>query len=113
MWANHRDSVLSTLSNGMTNRRLFKIEITPEAQSASRIQQQLKTYVEKYGISEQEAAYFISSDVIATDMYTEKDDSIDILYKDGSTKDISIASDMLNIELLSKKVRKYYFAYLR
>ena len=113
VWANHRDSVLSTLSNGMTNRRLFKIEITPEAQSASRIQQQLQTYVEKYGISEQEAAYFISSDVIATDMYTEKDDSIDILYKDGSTKDISIASDMLNIELLSKKVRKYYFAYLR
>lgn len=112
VWTNHRDSVLSTLSNGMTNRRLFKIEITPQPQTASRIQQQVQTYVEKYGISEQEAAYFISSDVIATDMYTEKDDSIDILYKDGSTKDISIASDMLNIELLSKKVRKYYFAYL-
>lgn len=113
VWTNHSDIVLSTLSNGMTNRRLFKIEITPEPQTPSRIQKQLRTYVEKYGISEQEAAYFISSDVIATDMYTEKDDSIDILYKDGSTKDISIASDMLNIELLSKKVRKYYFAYLR
>jgi hypothetical protein len=46
-------------------------------------------------------------------MYSEKDDSIDILYKNGTVKDISKASDMLNIELLSKKVIKYYFAYLR
>jgi hypothetical protein len=46
-------------------------------------------------------------------MYSEKDDSIDILYKDGTVKDISRASDMLNIELLSKKVVKHYFAYLR
>ena len=46
-------------------------------------------------------------------MYSEKDDSIDILYKDGRVKDISRASDMLNIELLSKKVVKYYFAYLQ
>ena len=45
-------------------------------------------------------------------MYNERDDSIDILYKDGSVKDIS-GFDMLNIELLSKKVVKHYFAYLR
>jgi hypothetical protein len=46
-------------------------------------------------------------------MYTEKDDSIDILFRDESIKDISEASDMLNIELLSKKVKKYYFAYYK
>jgi hypothetical protein len=46
-------------------------------------------------------------------MYSEADDSIAILYKDGTIKDIAEASDMLNIELLSKKVWKYYFCYLR
>jgi hypothetical protein len=46
-------------------------------------------------------------------MYNEADDSIAILYKDGSTQDIAEASDMLNIELLSKKVGKYYFCFLR
>jgi hypothetical protein len=45
-------------------------------------------------------------------MYNEFDDSIDILYNDGTVKDISEASDMLNIELLSKKIEKYYFACL-
>ena len=66
-----------------------------------------------FKISEKEARYFVSSDIITTDMYNENDDSIDILYRDETIKDISEASDMLNIELLSKKVEKYYFAYYK
>ena len=46
-------------------------------------------------------------------MYNQYDESIKILYRDGSIKDIATAADMFNIELLSKKVEKYYFAYLR
>ena len=53
------------------------------------------------------------SETVSTNMYSEADDSIDILFKDGSTENISRASDMLNIQLLSKKVRKYYFCFLR
>ena len=30
-------------------------------------------------------------------MYKKEDDSIEIIYKDGSTRDIAKASDMLNI----------------
>jgi len=36
-----------------------------------------------------------------------------MLYRDGSTKDISEASDMLNISVLSKQVRKHYFCYMK
>ena len=32
-------------------------------------------------------------------MYKKEDDSIEIIYKDGSTCDIAKASDMLNISL--------------
>ncbi len=66
-----------------------------------------------FNISEKEASYFVSSDIITSDMYNENDDSIDILYRDESIRDISEASDMLNIDLLSKKVKKYYFAYYK
>ena len=113
VWSNHPDKVLSVLSNNMIDRKLFKIEITEEEPSHERHEVMLKRYSEKYRLSRHEAAYFIVSDVLTTDMYSEKDDSIDILYKNGTVKDISKASDMLNIELLSKKVIKYYFAYLR
>jgi len=46
-------------------------------------------------------------------MYNVDDDSITILYKDGTTKDIAEASELLNVQLLSKKIRKYYLCYQR
>ena len=42
-------------------------------------------------------------------MYKKEDDSIEIIYKDGSTCDIAKASDMLNISLLSRKVKKILY----
>ncbi len=113
VWASHPDKVLSLLSNGMVNRKLFKIEITPKKQRALKVEEFVKKYESKYNLSEHEARYLISHDVITTNMYSEEEESIDILYNDGSIKDISLASDMLNPELLSKKIGKYYFAYLR
>ncbi len=113
VWASHHDTVLSVLSDGMVNRKLFKIEIREERASKEKVSRRLQAYMERFGITEHEATYFIASDSVATDMYNKEDDTIGILYKDGTVKDISKASDMLNIELLSKKVEKYYFAYLR
>ena len=113
VWSTHKDIVLSTLSKGMINRRLFKIEITNQPHDKEKIITHLNNLMRHFNISKNEAHYLISSDVITTDMYTEKDDSIDILFRDESIKDISEASDMLNIELLSKKVKKYYFAYYK
>jgi len=113
VWSTNDDTVLSVMSEAMVNRRLFKIEISEQPFGEERAEKMKKIFAEKYRISLEEAACFISSDKLSTDMYNERDDSIDILYKDGSAKDISRASDMLNIELLSKKVVKHYFAYLR
>ena len=113
VWCTHEDIVLSTLSKALINRRLFKIDISQRPHDTERIDSYVRKLMQHFKISEKEARYFVSSDIITTDMYNEKDDSIDILYRDGSIKDISEASDMLNIELLSKKVEKYYFAYYK
>ncbi len=55
----------------------------------------------------------MSLNTIQKDMYSVDDDSIDILYKDGTIRDITNASEILNVALLSKKIRKYYFCYQR
>ncbi|MCL2650963.1 MAG: HD domain-containing protein [Candidatus Azobacteroides sp.] len=109
----HQDKVLSTLSRGLVNRQLFKIEVKSEPFEESILNEKIQYYVKHLGITAQEANFLISSDEISTNMYNEADDSIDILFKNGETKDIAEASDMLNIELLSKRVKKYYFCYLR
>ena len=113
VWSTHKDIVLSTLSKAMINRRLFKIEITNEPHEIEKIKPHIQNLMQHFKISDKEASYLVSSDIITTDMYNENDDSIDILYRDETIKDISIASDMLNIHLLSKKVEKYYFAYYK
>jgi hypothetical protein len=64
-------------------------------------------------ISENDTAYLMSLTEIGKDMYNPEDDSIGILYKDGTVKDIAEASEILNVQLLSKKIRKYYLCYHR
>ncbi|MDR1368522.1 MAG: HD domain-containing protein [Dysgonamonadaceae bacterium] len=113
VWTDHPDKVLSCLSKGLVDRQLFKIEIASNPFGREFQENKIRKYAREFDISLEDAAYFVSSDEISTNMYHEADDSIDILYKNGDTKDISDASDMLNIQLLSKKIRKYYCCFLR
>lgn len=113
VWSTHEDLVLSILSKALINRKLFKIDISHEPHDSDKLETYVNKLMRHFKISEHEARYFISSDIITTDMYNENDDSIDILYRDETIKDISEASDMLNIDLLSKKVEKYYFAFYK
>jgi HD superfamily phosphohydrolase len=112
-WVYHPDKVLSLLSKGLVNRNLFKIDFYPEPVSSDLTKQKINCLASEYGLSPEDAEYLVFTAEISTNMYNEADDSIDILFKDGSTKDISIASDMMNIQLLSKKIGKYYFCFLR
>ena len=112
-WEKHPDKVLSLLSRGLLNRNLFKIEMSSTPVSQDIITKKTAMYAQTYGLSPEEASCLISADAITTDMYREEDDSIAILYKDGTIKDISEASDMLNIQLLSKKIKKYYLCFLQ
>jgi HD superfamily phosphohydrolase len=113
VWCSHPDVVLSTLSQGMVNRRIFKVEISTEPISEERKKELTLRISQQLNISTSEASYFISTPSIEKNMYNPADDSIDILYNDGSIKNVAEASDMLNISLLSKKVKKYYLCYLR
>lgn len=113
VWSNHPDKVLSTLSLGMINRNVFKVEISPAPISEERKKELTLQISQQLNIPLSEANYFVSTPSIEKNMYEPADDSIDIIYKDGTIKNIAEASDMLNISLLSKKVKKYYICYHR
>ena len=113
VWSNHPDKVLSTLSLGMINRNIFKVENSAEPIGEDRIKELTLQISQQLGITLSEANYFVSTPSIEKNMYDPADDSIDIIYKDGTIKNIAEASDMLNISLLSKKVKKYYLCYQR
>lgn len=113
VWAQNDDKILSILAGDMINRNIFKVEIHEnhiDEETISALQNKL---AEEAGVSIEEAQYLFSVSRIQKDMYDVNDDQISILYKDGTIKDITDASDLLNVSLLSKKIRKYYLCYQR
>ena len=113
VWTSDEDKILSLLATDFVNRQLFKVEVHDEPISEEEqiaIQQKL---AKEANISFEDAKYLMSVNTIQKDMYDVNDEKIGILFKDGTIKDIAEASDLLNIALLSKKIRKYYLCYQR
>ena len=109
-----KDTVLAALCSQFANRKLFKVEsLTGKQQGDELREKYLKKYQEHFRISAYEAAYFIGEEVVSTDTYSPEDESISILYKDGTIKDIADASDMLNIQVLTKTVEKHFLCYCK
>ncbi len=107
-WQKHDDTVLRLLSEAFVNRRLFKGKLLDAPLSRSAQAALRQEYAARFGITEQEAEYFFVEHVSTSNTYSEKDDSIDILYNDGTVRDIADASDMLNLQTLTYKPHKQY-----
>ena len=113
-WRHHEDKILSTLATDMLDRHIFKVEVSEEPFEASHIETIAQEISAHMDISIEDAKqYMMSINTISKDMYNVDDDSIAILYKNGDIRDISEASELLNVQLLSKKIRKYYLSYQR
>ena len=112
-WAIGTDPVLRLLCTAFTNRKLFKVQLLNAPMTPDRIEEQTAFYRQQLSLTDEEARYFFSEHSSVTNTYSQKDDSIGILYKDGSVKDIAEASDMLNLQVLTKRVEKHYLFYYR
>ena len=114
VWRHDDDKILSTLATDMLDRHLFKSVVSEEPFAEDVIAQTAAPIATDMGISEADARrYMMSLGTMQKDMYSVDDDSIDILYKDGTIRNILDASEILNVQLLSRKVRKYYLCYHR
>ena len=113
VWKKSDDKILSTLATDMLDRHLFKVEVTEGAPTEEYVNDIRQHIAARMDIPLEDTRYMMSLTELGKDMYNPEDDSIGILYKDGSVKDISEASEILNVQLLSKKIRKYYLCYHR
>lgn len=113
VWQNSEDKILSLLTKDMINRNVFKVEVREKPVTEEEIYALKDNIAKHFSITFDDATYMMSVNTIQKDMYDINDDKIAILYKDGTLKDISEASEILNVELLSKKISKYYLCYQR
>jgi hypothetical protein len=111
-WISSDDKVLSALSRSFINRQLFRGQLldaplTDEQKSALN-----KEYAAALGINEADAEFMWSEHVSTSNTYSEKADSIDILYSDGKVRDIADASEILDLAALTRKpIKRYLFKY--
>ncbi|MBQ7421229.1 MAG: HD domain-containing protein [Prevotella sp.] len=112
-WAQDDDKILALLAKGLLERRIFKVEVREEPPAAEELEAIRKSLAEHFGVGLEDADYLMGINTLQKDMYDINDDHISILYKDGTLKDVAEASEILNVSLLSKKIRKYYLCYQR
>ena len=102
-WSLHKDRILSFLATSLMNRSLGKIIISDKA-----FDEEQKSRLCRYE-SEEEKRYFTASDKLHNKAYNFSDTGINILFKDGSVKEICEASDQLDRNFLSKEICKYFY----
>ncbi len=114
VWQDYKkDYVLSELSRRLTNRQLLKSNWRNEPFPEELIQELREGFALKHQITVEDAAFFIFSDATSNSAYTYKGSQINILYRDGTVKDITKASDCDNLATLATPVIKYYMCYPR
>ena len=112
-WMSCEDKVLAYLSSAFTNRQLYRGRILAEPLTDSEKAMLERHYVQVLGIDPADAHYFYSEHVSTSNTYSEKDDSIDILYNDGTVRDIASASEILDLKTLTRKPHKLYLFQFR
>ena len=108
VWTEDSDKVISKLSEMLVNRNLLKVKISTNKFSDKEMEKTLNFNQKTLGFNNEEMQYFVFQKEMENNAYDPRKDKIKILFNDGSLKDITEASDNLNISALSKAVKKYY-----
>ncbi len=111
VWQFHSDKVLSLLSRNLVDRNLHKVEIAKEPFSPDRILMEKELVRTQFGLNDEEIDYFVYSELLSNNAYSQVKQTINLLMKNGSIMDVSMASDNLNISALAQPVEKYCLCY--
>ena len=91
---------------------MYKCRLQTDAFNENEIEDKKNLVAEKFNVSKQEAGYFIFTGEAMNTTYTLKDERINIIFKNGSYRDISQVDDPLIHKTLSMPVKKFYICEL-
>ena len=106
-WQNSDDKILAFLSKSFINRRLFKIKLSSRAIEPE-IVDNLRSTLD---LPEDELSYFYDSGSVSNAAYINTGQKIKMLRKDGKVIDIEEATDLPNINAMSRIVSKNYLCW--
>jgi hypothetical protein len=111
-WLRHQDPVLSGLSTMLINRRLLKARLQARPFDPGIVEGYMQSAMNRLHISKQDAEFFVFTGEHTNTTYNPADEKINILFKDGTVRDISLVDNALIHQSLSTEVKKFYICYL-
>lgn len=112
-WMDHPDKILSTLCIGLVDRKLYKVKFQSDDFDALLVNKKKKEVMQRFNISNEEASYFVFTGEAINTTYNPQDERINILFKDGTVRDISKVDNALIHQQIASPVKKQYICYLR
>ncbi len=110
-WMSHPDKTLSFLSSSIINRQLFKLKLFPDPIDPWYENELKEKVCTTLNISESDSEYYVFSGEAKNTTYDPTEESINILFKDGSVRDISKVDNALIHRNLSSPVKKHYICF--
>ena len=68
--------------------------------------------MQQFGVNEEEANFLCFTGIATNTTYQSKEEKINILYKDGTVKDITEVDNSMIQQNLSSQIKKFYIHYL-
>jgi uncharacterized protein len=112
-WCTHPDKVLSLLCNFLIDRKLLKVKLQNDPFPEAFVAEKKEEVMKKLNISEKEVGYFVFTGEASNTTYNLADENINILFKDGTVRDISGIDNALIHRHLNSTIKKYYICFLR
>jgi HD superfamily phosphohydrolase len=110
-WMHHSDRILSTLCRWIIDRRLLKVKLRAEPFDEQWVAELRNTICHKLNLSELESQYFVFTGEAQNTTYDPTEERINILFRDGTVKDISQVDNALIHQTLSVPVKKFYICF--
>ena len=110
-WVEHPDIILSTLCKGIIERKLLKVKFFSRPVPETLLQKKLEEIITNLRISKKDSGYLAFSGETQNRTYNMNDERIQILFKDGSVRDISQVDNALINQTLFGTVKKFYLCY--
>ena len=107
-WRYADDRTLSLLCRMLVERRLPAILLSKEPFDGITFEDKIKELVDRGGLSEKEARYFVKTGEVQNRGYDREEENIQILSKIGATGDIYEISDMLSAKAFSQITKKHF-----
>ncbi len=112
VWCSHSDVVLSMLSKGMINRKLYKISLQRDDFEQSTLREFNEKIAKCWNIRKEDYHYFAFSGKISNSDYNPLGEPIKILMRNQHGITLLGDNEKMDVAILSTPVNKYFLCYM-